>query len=103
MCRSGRRCGASWLTLRAVLGGLYVQIRDMEKILELGGQQIESAQQTTAEELKLYNQGRGSLTFVIQSRDNEQNARLAQAGNVLRFLFGMKVRRPVDAPGWRST
>ena len=67
--------------MRAALRGLYIQIRDVEKILKLGGQQIESAQQTTAEELKLYTQGRGSLTFVIQSRDNEQNARLAEAGN----------------------
>ena len=67
--------------LQAVQRGLYIQISDLEKILELGRAQIESARQTTAEELKLYNQGRGSLTFVIQSRDNEQNARLAQAGN----------------------
>ena len=67
--------------LQAALRGLHVQIRDMEKILELGGAQIESAQQTTAGELKTYNQGRGALTFVIQSRDNEQNARLMQAGN----------------------
>jgi hypothetical protein len=28
------------------------------------------------EELELYNRGEGELTFVIQSRENEQNARL---------------------------
>jgi len=31
--------------------------------------------------LKLYNQGRGDLTFVIQSRDNEENAKLTYAQN----------------------
>jgi outer membrane protein TolC len=67
--------------LESALRGLFVQIRDMEKILELGSEQIESAGERTAEELKLYNQGRGQLTFVIQARDNEQNARLAQANN----------------------
>jgi hypothetical protein len=33
------------------------------------------------EEIKLYNQGRSSLPFVIQSRDNEENARLTYAVN----------------------
>jgi len=53
----------------------------MGKILELNQAQIESAQEKTKEELKLYNQGRGQLTFVIQSRDNEQNARLSYVDN----------------------
>ena len=69
------------LGLQSSLRGLYIQMQDMEKILELGSEQIASAQLTTAEEQKIYNQGRGSLTYVIQSRDNEQNARLQHAAN----------------------
>lgn len=83
--------------LQAALRGLAVQITDMENILELGRQQIESAQQTTDEELKLYNQGRGSLTFVIRSRDNEQNARLGQARSaVLYHTLMLQYRALVD-------
>ena len=65
--------------LEAGLRGLFAQIREMERILELGRQQIDSALQKTEEEIRLYNQGRGQLTFVILSRDDEQNARLALA------------------------
>jgi outer membrane protein TolC len=50
-------------------------------VLKLNQEQIESARQKTEEELKLYNQGRGDLTFVIQSRDNEENAKLTYAQN----------------------
>jgi hypothetical protein len=71
--------------LESALRNLYVQIRDMEKTLEMESEQIESAGDRTAEELKLYNQGWSHLTFVIQARDNEQNARLAQANNAALF------------------
>ncbi|MFQ5823388.1 MAG: hypothetical protein ACE5JB_04970 [bacterium] len=53
----------------------------MEKVLTLNQEQIESAKAKTEEELKLYNQGRGELTFVIQSQDSEQNAKFTYAGN----------------------
>lgn len=69
------------ITLEASLRNLLLQMADMGKILELNQAQIESAQEKTKEELKLYNQGRGQLTFVIQSRDNEQNARLSYVDN----------------------
>ncbi|MCK4823806.1 TolC family protein, partial [bacterium] len=69
------------ITLEATLRNLLIRIVDMESILKLNQAQIESAQEKTEEELKMYNQGRGQLTFVIQSRDNEQNARLGYAGN----------------------
>ncbi len=69
------------ISLEASLRNLQIQIVEMEKILELNQAQINSAQEKTVEELKLYNQGRGQLTFVIQSRDNEQNAKLSYADN----------------------
>ncbi len=69
------------ITLEANLRNLLIRIVDMENILKLNQAQIESAGEKTSEELKMYNQGRGQLTFVIQSRDNEQNARLGYAGN----------------------
>jgi len=69
------------ISLEASLRNLLIQIVEMEKILELNQAQINSAQEKTVEELKLYNQGRGQLTFVIQSRDNEQNAKLSYANN----------------------
>jgi outer membrane protein TolC len=62
--------------LEATLRNLHTQIADMQEIMDLSRRQIESATERTAEELRLYNQGRGQLTFVIQARDNEQNARL---------------------------
>lgn len=51
----------------------------MKIILTLNQEQIESAKERTKEELKLYNKGRGDFTFVILSRDNEQNAKLTYA------------------------
>ena len=47
--------------------------------------QIESAKEKTKEELKLYDMGRSQLTFVIQSRDNEQNAKLTYAQNATNY------------------
>ena len=73
------------LSLVSAVTNLHIQIKEMEKVLELNQEQIESAKQKTEEELKLYNQGRGSLTFVIQSRDSEQNAKLLYAQNSLTY------------------
>jgi outer membrane protein TolC len=67
--------------LESALVNLLIQIQDLEQVLELNRRQIESAQEKTREELKLYNQGRSQLTFVIQSEDNEEAARLTYAGN----------------------
>jgi len=69
------------LELSSALTHLHIQIRELEEVLKLNQEQIESARQKTEEELKLYNQGRGDLTFVIQSRDNEENAKLTYAQN----------------------
>jgi outer membrane protein TolC len=71
--------------LEASLRNIYIQIIETEKVLELNRAQIESAAEKTEEELKLYNQGRSQLTFVIQSRDNEENAKLTYAENALGY------------------
>ena len=64
---------------------IYIQIQELERVLALNQEQIESAKAKTGEELKLYNQGRGELTFVIQSQDSEQNAKLTYAQNGLTY------------------
>jgi len=73
------------LTLSSALTYLIIQMKELVNVLELNQEQIESAKERTKEELKLYNQGRGELTFVIQSRDNEQNAKLTYAMNALSY------------------
>jgi outer membrane protein TolC len=73
------------LRLVAALTDIHIEIGELEKVLALNREQIESARRRTEEELKLYEQGRGELTFVIQSRDNEQNAALLYASNALTY------------------
>lgn len=73
------------LTLTSVLTNLYIQMTELVHVLQLNQEQIESAKERTSEELKLYNQGRGDLTFVILSRDNEENAKLTYVGNALSY------------------
>jgi outer membrane protein TolC len=67
--------------LLSAMINLLIQIVELEKVLELNQEQINSAREKTEEEIKLYNQGRSQLTFVIQSRDNEENAKLLYAEN----------------------
>lgn len=73
------------INLVSTLTNLYIQIKELEKVLLLNVEQIQSARERTKEELKLYNQGRVELTFVIQSRDNEENAKLTYATNALSY------------------
>ena len=73
------------VALASALTSLHIQLSELEEVLALNQEQIESARERTEEELKLYNQGRGELTFVIQSRDNEQNAKLTLAQNALTY------------------
>jgi outer membrane protein TolC len=73
------------LTLTSALSNIHIQIREMDQVLSLNREQIQSARDRTEEELKLYNQGRGDLTFVILSRDNEENAKLTYAANALTY------------------
>ncbi|MDH4032517.1 MAG: hypothetical protein OEV80_01815, partial [candidate division Zixibacteria bacterium] len=55
------------------------------RVLKLNQEQILSARTKTDQEQKLYDQGRGQLTFVIQSRDSEQAAQLIFAANALTY------------------
>ena len=71
--------------LEAQLRNMLVQLNELEGIIALNKEQIEVAQLRTAAELKRYNQGRSELSFVIQSRDNEQNARLGYAANAASY------------------
>ncbi len=67
--------------LEASLASLLIQITEFEKVLALNQAQIKSAEEKTKEEIKLYERGRSQLTFVIQSRDNEENAKLLYIEN----------------------
>ena len=67
--------------LEASLASLFIQITEFEKVLVLNQAQIKSAEEKTKEEIKLYERGRSQLTFVIQSRDNEENAKLLYTEN----------------------
>jgi len=73
------------LDLESGAVNLLILIQEMEKVLQLNQEQIESSQARTKEELDLYNQGRGDLTFVILSRDSEQQAKLTYAGNAAAY------------------
>ncbi|MEE9553873.1 MAG: TolC family protein [candidate division Zixibacteria bacterium] len=86
------------LDLVAALTNLYIQIEELKKILTLNKEQIESARAKTAEEVRLYNQGRVDLAFVIQSQDGEQNAKLNYAMNALTYhKLLIKYRALTDA------
>jgi outer membrane protein TolC len=65
--------------------GLLIRLEDMEKILELNRRQIVLAGDRTTAERALYNQGRGQLTFVIQSMDAELSAKTAYASNAAQY------------------
>ncbi|KAA3608845.1 MAG: TolC family protein [Calditrichaeota bacterium] len=73
------------ISLSGAAANLNVRILQLEKVLDLNQWQIKSAKERTAEEIKLYNQGRGDFTFVIQSQDNEQNAKFTYASNALTY------------------
>ncbi|VAX20592.1 hypothetical protein MNBD_NITROSPINAE04-2536 [hydrothermal vent metagenome] len=69
------------LKLESGLRNLLTHIKELEKVLAVNIEQIEVAKEKTGEELKRYNQGRIELTFVIDSRDREQNIQLIYAQN----------------------
>lgn len=73
------------IQLESSLQDLMIQLRELERVLVLNREQIASARRKTKEELDLYNQGRSELTFVIQSRDNQQDAQLIYARNGFRY------------------
>ena len=72
-----------FLDLESSIRSILIQIKEMENVLELNLSQIESARERTLEEMKMYKQGRGDMTFVIQSQDNEAKARLTYLQNAI--------------------
>ena len=85
------------LDLEAGLRNLKIQIEELEKVMTLNEEQIETARRKTAAELERYNSGRGELTFVIQSQDNEMAARLAYARNAGSYhALGLQLRALTD-------
>jgi outer membrane protein TolC len=72
-----------FLNLESSIRSILIQIREMENVLALNLTQIESAKKRTLEEIKVYEQGRGDMTFVIQSQDNEAHARLTHLQNAI--------------------
>ncbi len=68
-------------SLEAGARRVLVQLTQLDDVISANLNQIETARTKTAEELRLYNRGRGDLTFVIQSRDNEAALRATYAQN----------------------
>ena len=64
---------------------IVIRMGELEKVLAMNREHIDSARLKTREEIKLYEQGRGDLSFVIQSRDNEQNARMTYMQNAAAY------------------
>jgi len=60
---------------------LLIQAAELEKIIDLNRELIQSAEEKASEEARLYSQGRNMLTNVIQSRDGvqDQKARLVDS------------------------
>lgn len=73
------------------------QMIELLEVIELNKAQIESANQLTTEELMMYRQGRGDLNFVLQSRDNEANARLLYTRNAATYqLLNLQLKAVLD-------
>jgi len=64
---------------------LLIQAVELEKIIELSRQLIESAEEKASEEARLYSQGRNMLTNVIQSRDSVQEQKTKLVDNFARY------------------
>jgi len=73
------------MELDANVHNLYIQLQEMRTILELNKELVKTAEQTTQEEEKIYQQGRSDLTNVIISRDQMQGARLQYAQNAINY------------------
>jgi outer membrane protein TolC len=73
------------LEFEAGIRQLLITIEKMEEVLELNKEQIASARVKTNEEIRLYNQGRNLLAIVIQSRDNEEQAKQTYAQNAATY------------------
>lgn len=68
--------------LEASARELWIRLTSLREVIRLSRERVTTAGEKTAEELRLYEQGRNELTFVIQSRDGEALARLELARNL---------------------
>jgi hypothetical protein len=72
-------------TVETNVTSLLIQAVELEKIIELNKQLIESADEKALEEARLYSQGRNMLTNVIQSRDSVQAQKVKLVDNFARY------------------
>lgn len=92
--------------LESSLRALLIEIAELADVIRLDRERIESAQRRADEELRLYDQGRGMLTFVIAARDEVERAELGLAENahayqqlLLRYRELMDAILPAPAGG----
>lgn len=85
------------LSLKSELMQYYSNHRELEKIIELDKNLIESGQKKTEELLKLYHQGRRDLFYVIQSRDDEVAAKLNYIENISSYqILKLQIKALMD-------
>jgi outer membrane protein TolC len=72
-------------TVETNVTSLLIQAVELEKIIELNKQLIDSAEEKASEEARLYSQGRNILTNVIQSRDSVQAQKAKLVDNFARY------------------
>ncbi|MBN1410406.1 MAG: TolC family protein, partial [Spirochaetales bacterium] len=70
------------LNLHSQLESILVNMDNYREIINSNSEFIKSAALKTSEENKLYDQGRGQLTFVLQSKDEEQKAKILYLENL---------------------
>ncbi len=93
----GAEARALEVELAARAAGLRTRIERLGEILELCGQQVASAGEKAREELRLYDQGRGTLSAVLHSRDEEQEARMECAeSHALRHRLVLEYAALID-------
>lgn len=71
--------------LTAQLRSHSALLASLRQSLTVNKQQIAIAKRKSEEEYKLYQQGRGNFSFVLQSQDDVQNAKLRLASNSARY------------------
>jgi outer membrane protein TolC len=73
------------ISLTAAARSIIVRMEELRDVIDANILAISANEKRTEEELKLYNQGRGDLAFVIQSQDNIALSELEYAGNVTTY------------------
>jgi len=71
--------------LEASLESTLVNMSRLKGVLEINEAQLRTARARMREETRRYDQGRGDLTYLIQSRDDEMRARLTYAANAAAY------------------